>query len=94
MGLGGRGCPGSHLWVWMAANHDGDGTRVTVTQDGVDFVERHAVNGGVVDLHQLVAASVRGSNRELSGRSFTGRVQVPKVPLLPRVHDETPNSPC
>jgi len=65
---------GSHLWVWMAANHDGDGTWVTVTQDGVDFVERHAVNGGVVDLHQLIAASARGSNREPSGSSFTGRV--------------------
>ena len=60
---------GSHLWVWMAANHDGDGTWVTVTQDGVDFVERHAVNGGVVDLHQLIATSARGSNRELTHRA-------------------------
>ena len=65
---------GSHLWVRMAANHDGDGTRVTVTQDGIDFVECHAVNGGVIDLHQLIAASAKGNNREPSGSSFTGRV--------------------
>lgn len=39
----------------MSADDDGDGTGVAVTQDRVDVVERHAVHGGVVDFHDLVA---------------------------------------
>lgn len=47
-----RGC---YLWVWMPADDDGHGARTAVTQDRVDLVERHAVHGGVPDLHDLVA---------------------------------------
>lgn len=47
-----RGC---YLWVRVPADNDGDRPGVTVTQDPVDFVERHAVNGRVIDLHDLVA---------------------------------------
>lgn len=46
-----------YLWVWMPADDDGDGPRTAVTQDGVDFVERQAVHGGVIDFHDLVATA-------------------------------------
>ena len=75
----------------MSANHDGDGTRVTVTQDGVDLIERHAVHGAVVDFHKFIATPAEastGSHQQAHQQDLC----FPEVPVLPGLCDETSNS--
>ena len=48
-----------YLWVRVSADNDGDGPGTAVTQDRIDFVERHAVHRGVIDFHDLVTTPVK-----------------------------------
>ena len=40
----------------MPADHDGDRPGAAVAQDRIDVVEGHAVHGGLIDFHNLIAA--------------------------------------
>lgn len=70
----------------MSADNDGDGTGVTVAQDGIDFIERHAVHRGIVDLHNLIATPAEAPTGRCQRASQRGS---PGGPLLPGLWDET-----
>lgn len=82
---GKRGCRrGCYLRVRMPADGDGDQAGVTVAEDRVDRVERHAACGAVVDFYNLVTtpAGARTGNLGELSTQYQGRPS-PGGPLLP-----------
>lgn len=57
----------------MSTDDDGDWTGTAVTQDPVDFIERHAVHRGIIDFHNLIATPAKapiGSHEEATDQDI------------------------
>lgn len=55
----------------MSAHDDGNGARVTVAQDSVDFIEGHAVHWRLVDFHDLITTPAKNTHRNLKIKQMT-----------------------
>lgn len=64
---------GCYLWVWMSANDDGHWTRITVTQDRIDFIECHAVHRRIIDFYNLITTPAKAPTRNHQKANDFGR---------------------